>query len=187
MRVTTDPSRAPSSRVTRPPLPRWLAYRFFGARVPYRHRFWVRDDVLGRWHLTRDVACNMTLVVLFQAMLFAGIPLIDFVRGGEYLYWGPDHWLLLVYAGMVGVVALLNLVFPRLGRRRRRDMLLKHDFHEDGTPIIYAPYRPPGYPPPAYPPPGSPIAYPPYPPPGHPQPGHPAGHPPSGTGWSPPY
>lgn len=131
------------SSMLRPPLPRRLANRFLGVRVPYPYRFWVRDDVLGRWYFTRQAACTMTVIILFQTLIALVLPLGFLVAEdeGEYLYMGPDLWLLLIYAAMLGATALLNLVFPRLGRRARRSMLRRHDFHEDGTPILHAAYR----------------------------------------------
>jgi hypothetical protein len=53
-----------------PPLLRWLAYRILDARLPYRWRWWVRDDVLGHAYVLRRL-----LNLLFMLMLMlTGIP-----------------------------------------------------------------------------------------------------------------
>ncbi|MBU4215872.1 MAG: hypothetical protein KJ792_14620 [Actinobacteria bacterium] len=49
-----------------PPLRTRLAYRLFDRRVPVAHREWVRDDIAGRWFLTR----RMMRTLLIWAGIF---------------------------------------------------------------------------------------------------------------------
>src|SRR4051812_19900903 len=45
----------------RPPLHWWLAYRVLHKRLPYRYRWWARDDILGRYHFLRRCLVSMFL------------------------------------------------------------------------------------------------------------------------------
>ncbi|GAB3213688.1 hypothetical protein ACQEU5_19425 [Marinactinospora thermotolerans] len=68
-----------------PPLRAWAAYRFLGARVPYRYRMWARDDVVGRWFAVRRFGWGLAALVVVMA---ACLPL---AYGGA-LYAGLDPW-----------------------------------------------------------------------------------------------
>ncbi|MBG0827639.1 DUF5313 family protein [Planomonospora sp. ID67723] len=103
----------------RPPLWRWLCYRLFGKRLPLRYRWWVRDDVRGRFFLTRLLAAWATLI-------FLPFALVDSLG----LMGEPGSWW--IKAGVL-LGACLNAVVGR--RRIRRDLLAKHYFTPNGTPV----------------------------------------------------
>ncbi|ACZ83727.1 DUF5313 family protein [Streptosporangium roseum] len=102
-----------------PPLWRWLCYRLFGKRLPFRYRWWVRDDVLGRFFLVRLLGAWLSLV-------FLPFTLTDVFRlMGEPGSWG------------IKIGWLLGTCLTAFTSRRqiRRDLLAKHQFTPNGTPL----------------------------------------------------
>lgn len=133
----------------RPPLRHWLLYRLFDKRVPYPYRFWVRHDVRSRWFLFKHAVGWLLLFPTFFLALCGGAWLVPSLIAPAIDYVGPPLWLPpAMYAS-----ALLGraLTLPRMRRRIRRDTLRKHDFHEDGAPVVHPPPSPfpPPFPPPA--------------------------------------
>ncbi|GAB2840904.1 hypothetical protein GCM10022221_45250 [Actinocorallia aurea] len=113
----------------RPPLWRWLAYRLLDIRVPYRHRMWVRDDALGRFHFLRTNVGHLVFMSIIMVVVSAGMGLYYGTAVLSIAETTAEGWLM-----TAGVVAftLLNPLFHRGFRRR---ILLKHEFDEDGTPL----------------------------------------------------
>ncbi|MBG0824491.1 DUF5313 family protein [Planomonospora sp. ID91781] len=103
----------------RPPLWRWLCYRLFGLRLPLRYRWWVRDDVRGRFFLAR-------LLGTWAFLVFLPYTLVD----GLGLIGEPGSW------GLKLGALLGTCMTTVVGRRQiRRDLLAKHRFNPNGTPI----------------------------------------------------
>ncbi|MGW4425852.1 DUF5313 family protein [Streptosporangium sp. NPDC004631] len=102
-----------------PPLWRWLLYRMLGSRLPWRYRWWARDDIQGRFFLERRFIFNVLLWDLYSVLVRLPMP----------------YWVL------PGVITLTYLLSLTAKDRRRRLFLAKHEFHPDGT--SYVP-RPPG-------------------------------------------
>lgn len=116
----------------RPPMGRWLLYRLFDVRVPFRYRMWARDDLLGRrYWLRRGVSLlALHLAVAVPLCLLPPRPTVDLFG------------LSMDRTAIMATVALLLVLtsLPTTGRYRRR-MLDKHDFHHDGTPVRWRTYR----------------------------------------------
>lgn len=49
----------------RPPIWRWLGYRYLDLRLPEQYRYWVMDDLLGRLFGLRTVIINQTIMLPF--------------------------------------------------------------------------------------------------------------------------
>ncbi|MCO6008212.1 hypothetical protein NE236_24850 [Actinoallomurus purpureus] len=122
----------------RPPPHRWLAYRVLNTRLPYRHRWWVRDDVFGRgYHLRESLpgyaAMFLILWVAGAVMSSAsGLPVTPAIR--------PTLWGLLIIAG------IWLIPVPPLIRKKRERVLVQHEFHPDGTSYASGPWQPEGRP-----------------------------------------
>lgn len=104
----------------RPPVHWWLAYRTLDRRLPYRYRWWVRDDVLGRgYHLRR--ALPLYVMMSLQA---GALSLVS----GRHLPMRP------ILLGMLIAAVISLFPIPPLIRKRRNRVLARHEFHPDGTP-----------------------------------------------------
>ncbi|WP_123666559.1 hypothetical protein [Actinocorallia herbida] len=67
----------PGGPAERPPVLRLAAYVLFGTRVPFRHRFWVRDDVLrSRFYRTRGAAARLVMVFLAVEVCSLGLSVL---------------------------------------------------------------------------------------------------------------
>ncbi|MDH2424496.1 hypothetical protein [Sphaerisporangium sp. TRM90804] len=104
----------------RPPLWHWLLFRLFGKRVPYAYRWWVRDDIRGRYFVLR--------LFLFSWITIY-VPLT--------LTYGSDHDVASLMA-RAAVWALWGAFVWVRRREHRRRLLAKHEFHPDGMPYPYA-------------------------------------------------
>ena len=138
--MSTPPSPGPAP--LRPPVHRVSAYYLFGARVPYSCRYWVREDVLRPWYLTRHIACSLAFwLAAYGVVVPLALPLALMPVVGEYYYLGPPHWwvVLVAPAVMLVLTALLELLFPAIAGPSRRTVLRRHGFRQDGTPIVYPP------------------------------------------------
>ncbi|GAA3729427.1 hypothetical protein GCM10022402_07680 [Salinactinospora qingdaonensis] len=132
----------------RPSLLWWLAYRSFGARLPFRYRMWARDEALGRWFPLRQglavIGCSMLLLSpLAVLVLYSPV-------GSQVLQSGDPLPHALAELGQYQVPIELTNVLEALGfvavffsvqlagaGRRRRETLRKHEFHPDGTPFAW--------------------------------------------------
>ncbi|GII04770.1 DUF5313 family protein [Planobispora takensis] len=103
----------------RPPLWRWLCYRLSGKRLPLRYRWWVRDDVLGRFFPVR-------LLGTWLSLTYLPLTLADVFR----LMGEPGSWGI-----KIGGVLGMSLTVLTSRRQIRRDLLAKHRFTPDGTSI----------------------------------------------------
>jgi hypothetical protein len=116
---------------SRPPWHRWLLYRLYEVRLPYRYRWWAREDALGRWYPLRVRLSNLARGVIF--MVLARLVLLTAAAAAgdtpPSLPSRPADWAVLV---VVLVVFLIPI--PPLERWLRRRVLRKHEFLDDGTP-----------------------------------------------------
>ncbi|MDP9864123.1 MULTISPECIES: hypothetical protein [Streptosporangium] len=103
-----------------PPLWHWLLYRLTPVRLPWKYRWWARDDIQGRFFLERRLALALLLDLPILLVITQSPP---------------------SYAHMVGALFVYLIVLPSKGSMRRT-MLAKHEFHPDGT--SYFP-RPPEF------------------------------------------
>lgn len=94
-----------------PPPWRWLLYRVFGARLPWRYRWWARDDIRGRFFVERYLGAIMLFWSIYLVWVTSGLP----------------SWAVLVMMGLTYLSARLS----QAGLRRK--WLAKHEFHPDGT------------------------------------------------------
>ncbi|GAT68231.1 hypothetical protein PS9374_03892 [Planomonospora sphaerica] len=95
-----------------PPLWPWLLSRLGDFRLPWRYRWWARDDIQGRFFIERRAAFQLSA----YGLLFLAL--------GEF----PSH------AFLVGMsIAYLIIAVPLRGSARR-SLLARHEFHPDGTP-----------------------------------------------------
>ncbi|GGS66569.1 hypothetical protein GCM10010156_26790 [Planobispora rosea] len=102
----------------RPPLWDWVLYRLFYRRLPFRHRWWARDDIIGRFFVERLVLSWILLLLLSLLALSAfGVT----VHNAQILF----GW------------AASSYVLAWIDRRRiRRHLLAKHEFHPDGSSCV---------------------------------------------------
>lgn len=125
-----------------PPLHSWVAYRMTDRRLPYGHRWWARDDLVGRFYEWRH---TLTRVLMLYAVLIG----VGFVaRVVDPLGRHPGHWaLLLTLAGLAGcLVRLLSQLVPAWRdstRRSRAEKLARYEFYPDGTSWQSPPSQPP--------------------------------------------
>ncbi|MFF0860328.1 hypothetical protein ACFYUV_01135 [Nonomuraea sp. NPDC003560] len=103
-----------------PPLWYWLPYQMFDFRLPWRYRWWARDDIQGRFFLERRLIFGALIYGLYFALAQSTLP-----------YWIPGL--------MFGVAYLLSLLTKASMRRKR---LAKYEFHPDGTSYVYVPRSP---------------------------------------------
>ncbi|GAT70047.1 hypothetical protein PS9374_05727 [Planomonospora sphaerica] len=107
----------------RPPLWRWLCYRLFGLRLPLRYRWWVRDDALGRFLVIRHLGAWLFLIYLPYT-------LIDSLG-----LMGEPGSVMVKFGWVAGVCLIVTI-----GRRHiREDLLTKHRFNSNGTPVAPKP------------------------------------------------
>ncbi|GIH96511.1 DUF5313 family protein [Planobispora siamensis] len=109
----------------RPPLWHWLLYRGFGRRLPFRYRWWARDDIRGSFFVERSLVTWLLFVLPFTVMETYGL-----IVSGADNWWGFLFWV-----GVWYVIARAGL------KGSRRKMLAKHEFNPDGT--SYTPLPPP--------------------------------------------
>ncbi|MFI6787862.1 hypothetical protein ACIBG4_11080 [Nonomuraea sp. NPDC050383] len=98
-----------------PPVWYWLPYQTFAFRLPWRYRWWARDDIQGRFFLERRLVFAALIYGLYFALVQSTLP-----------YWVP--------ALMFGVAYLLLL--PAKADTRRK-WLARYEFHSDGTSYVY--------------------------------------------------
>ncbi|MEU8041913.1 hypothetical protein [Streptosporangium sp. NPDC049078] len=99
-----------------PPVWHWLPYRAFGWRLPWKYRWWARDDIQGRFFLERHVVFAVLGWSLYLTLIQSPIPL--------------PYWPLLKVSG---IAYLLLLPFRA---RLRRLLLARHEFHPDGASYV---------------------------------------------------
>ncbi|GAB3659428.1 hypothetical protein GCM10027589_20570 [Actinocorallia lasiicapitis] len=113
----------------RPSFLHWLAYRLGEKRVPYECRYWVRDDVLGRFASQRAmIATNLPVQVI---LFFLPTVLNSVLDHRLHFQLGVPLPYLSYYLAFITVCILVP--FPWANRIRRRRILQKHGFAEDGT------------------------------------------------------
>lgn len=112
---------------TRPPMRHWLLYRFFGTRVPYEYRRWVRDDALGRGFSLRQQLGPVLLVALIAVVLLV----VDSRPRGVSLLLDDQPLIL-----MPAIAAMF--FFAASGQLKKR-ILETHEFFPDGTPYEAGP------------------------------------------------
>lgn len=100
----------------RPPLRCWLFYRLFNKPVPYDYRWWARDDILGRLYVAR---------LVLSWSVFNYLPLLILFIENDIRSWG-------LWAATLAATYLLTLA---VRGKMRRQMLAKHAFGPDGTPV----------------------------------------------------
>ncbi|MES9536117.1 MULTISPECIES: hypothetical protein [unclassified Actinomadura] len=111
----------------RPPLRHLLAYRLRGKRVPYKYRWWVRDDILSQWASVR-------------------LPLLWGVFVLSLMLWDGYSIRRIAIAAMVQTLGIALILWRarRYGPDRSdRELLWKHEFLPDGTPFEASRPQPP--------------------------------------------
>ncbi|MEV4380765.1 hypothetical protein [Streptosporangium sp. NPDC049644] len=109
-----------------PPVGHWFLYRLMGSQVPWKYRWWARDDIQGRFFFERHV---------FFVVLFWG-PYSMFLRSFMSNMIFTSFSASLVF---LGATYLLLRPFKAL---LRRSWLARHEFHPDGTSYVPIPQRP---------------------------------------------
>ncbi|MEU8380861.1 DUF5313 family protein [Streptosporangium sp. NPDC048865] len=102
-----------------PPVWHWLPYRAFGRRLPWKYRWWARDDIQGRFFLERHMSCAVLGWSLFLALIQSP----------------ASFWTLPM---IFSIVYLIALPFKSHARRL---WLVRHEFHPDGTSCIPIPSK----------------------------------------------
>lgn len=123
-----------TTRLRNRPAPHhWLAYRFGGKRVPYRHRMWARDDALGRFFALRR---NLVSVLPVWGSMLLSMNVVAPGWNPLTAKYGPPWWAWVA-------VLVLGVLNPLWAKRDRVRILRKHEFADDGTDPTALPPGPP--------------------------------------------
>ncbi|MGS2645024.1 hypothetical protein [Streptosporangium sp. G12] len=101
----------------RPPIGHWLLYRWVGIEVPWKYRWWARDDIQGRFFYERYVASTMLWTSLCLML-------------GQLVVSPVTH---LFFIGQLGAYVVVYLFLLPTKDRLKRKWLARHEFHPDGT------------------------------------------------------
>lgn len=107
----------------RPPIGHWLLYRWVGAQVPWKYRWWARDDIQGRFFFERHIASTMLWTSLCIML-------------GQLVVSHVTH---LFFLGQLGASVVVYLVLLPTKNRFKRRWLARHEFHPDGTSYVPIP------------------------------------------------
>ncbi|ASU82836.1 hypothetical protein CDO52_08620 [Nocardiopsis gilva YIM 90087] len=125
-----------------PPLWHWVAYRFFGKRVPFRHRMWARDDLTGHRYHARNMAWRVLAPVIPFMVIMVPFTVWGTMTSGvdpwgyEYtLGFAPKIVETLVQSFLIMAITWWPVTLNNFGEGRRVELLARHDFHPDGRPV----------------------------------------------------
>jgi hypothetical protein len=107
----------------RPPIGHWLFYRWVGGQLPWKYRWWARDDIRGRFFFERHIAFTMFCTSLWMTL-------------GQVL---TSHVTHLLFLGLLGASVVVYLLLLPAKSQFKRRWLAKHEFHPDGTSYVPIP------------------------------------------------
>ncbi|MER5644876.1 DUF5313 family protein [Streptosporangium sp. NPDC002524] len=107
----------------RPPIGHWLLYRWVGVQVPWKYRWWARDDIQGRFFFERHVTSTM----FWMSLGFMSVQLL------------MSNVTYLTFLGLlIGYIIAYLFLLPTKGQLKRK-WLARHEFHPDGTSYVPIP------------------------------------------------
>jgi hypothetical protein len=107
----------------RPPIGHWLFYRWVGGQLPWKYRWWARDDIRGRFFFERHIAFTMFCTSLWMTL-------------GQVL---TSHVTHLLFMGLLGASVVVYLLLLPAKSQFKRRWFARHEFHPDGTSYVPIP------------------------------------------------